>query len=59
VKKKSISISQEPVVVGYWDGKGGTPPASDDEEYMHGWYNGDFDAALSRGEMDHVILKTS
>lgn len=56
-KKKKFAGSDDPVIIGYWDGRRGTAFRSDDEEYMHGWYNGAVDAMRDRGELTHVIPK--
>lgn len=57
IKKQWRSLD-EPVVVGYWHGKGGIDPQSpNDDEYMHGYNNGAVDAARERGELNHVIFK--
>lgn len=58
-KKKKLQnpVSDDPIVIGYCDGKRGSPPACKDDDYMHGYHNGEIDAARLRGELDYVIPK--
>lgn len=55
-RKKRGGHSDDPMIVGFFDGADNIAPQSNAADYMHGWYNGAIDRMRARGELAFVTI---